>query len=309
MNWYKYCTQTIDEDSLGMKREFAGFLINIENPAGTIRMGTDKKGKEWRIDMQYDYGFINRVKGEDGEGLDVYLGANEDAKNVYIVRQVVPDTGEYDEDKIMLGFDSEKEAKEAYLLHYSSEDFFGSMDTVTMSKFKKCIENDDLGDFAWKKKAQNKSIIKTASLIDRIQVCSYSGGTLTILLGDKKYQYSGIPGSYLGPEINRWKTWKNKRLAGQKVSNLIKNLAQYLVNTPEKEQQMRLFASSKNNRYSVICYGCNRNIHVDGSEWMKKRSSPSLWRCDMCKKIETPKLIRDRSVASEFMLRMQGNRR
>lgn len=139
MNWYQKSIMkiagVIPEEQIGSKREFAGLVINIERAAGTDRYGVNKEGEEWRTKMMYDYGFIASAKGEDGEGLDVYLGPNEKAKSVYIVHQVDPSTKEYDEDKIMLGFSDQKSAKKAYLKHYNSPNFLGSMSEMSSSEF------------------------------------------------------------------------------------------------------------------------------------------------------------------------------
>jgi len=67
-----------DESELGIKRMFGNIVINVEYLAGTERIGIDKKGKEWRSKMKYDYGFISSIEGEDGEGLDTYLGPNQE---------------------------------------------------------------------------------------------------------------------------------------------------------------------------------------------------------------------------------------
>jgi len=139
----------IPEADLGIKRDFAGMVINVENPAGTIRMGIDPDGDEWRIDMKYDYGFISKMVGEDGEGIDVYLGPDQEAEIAYVVHQVNPETEEYDEDKVMLGFASAEEAKEAYLDHYDDPAFFGDMDEVSMEDFKKAVEENDSSLISW----------------------------------------------------------------------------------------------------------------------------------------------------------------
>ena len=150
MNWYKTCKAT--ERELGMKRDFAGITVHVENPAGTVRMGIDPDGNEWRIEMKYDYGFIYSAKGADGEGLDVYLGPDQEAKTAYIVHQNDPSSGKYDEDKVMLGFASAAEAKKAYLDHYDSKDFFGSMSEISFAEFKNLVTGADRRKINWKKK-------------------------------------------------------------------------------------------------------------------------------------------------------------
>jgi len=150
--------EEVPEEDIGMIRDFAGIRVNVEHPAGTDRYGVDKHGTEWRTKMVYDYGFVSKLTGEDDEGVDVYLGPDQDAKKAYIIHQVDPDTSEYDEDKVMLGFDSEDKAKEAYLEHYDDPKVFGSMQAVTFDAFKKGIESgngvDELGK--WKKKSSHK---------------------------------------------------------------------------------------------------------------------------------------------------------
>ena len=47
--------------------------------------------------------------------------------------------GEWDEDKVMLGWDDLTAAKAAYLSHYNSPKFFGSIDVVPMSVFKEKV--------------------------------------------------------------------------------------------------------------------------------------------------------------------------
>jgi len=136
MNWFKIA---IDESELGSKKLFNDLIINIENFAGTIRYGQNKEDKEWQINMKYDYGFISHVKGKDGEGLDVYIGPNKKTEKVFIIRQNDPKTGKYDEDKYMLGFNDKKHAKESYLEHYDSPDFFGGIRELEYKIFKKYI--------------------------------------------------------------------------------------------------------------------------------------------------------------------------
>lgn len=148
-NWYK---RAIEEKDLGFKREFNDLVVNIENPAGTDRVGVNKDGKEWRTKMKYDYGFIYAAKGADGEGIDVYLGPDEKAKQVFVVHQNKPDTGKYDEDKYMCGFNGQKEAKNAYLDHYESPKFFGSMTVISFDEFKDAIKSKKGGKVKWKNK-------------------------------------------------------------------------------------------------------------------------------------------------------------
>ena len=118
-------------------KTWAGMKIMVENPKGSVRTGKNENGESWRTEMKYDYGYIHGTTGADDEGLDVYLGPAESSPVVYIVHQNDPKTGEYDEDKCMLGFSSPEEAKKAYLAHYDDPKFFGDMEEMSMGEFKK----------------------------------------------------------------------------------------------------------------------------------------------------------------------------
>jgi hypothetical protein len=119
--------------------KFAGFNISVENKAGSIRSGKDKDGHEWQCKMNYDYGYIRGSVGVDGDHVDVYIGPDEEAPEVYIVHQNDPVTGKYDEDKVMLGFSSEKAARQAYLKQYDRPGFLGDIDTLSLEEFREKV--------------------------------------------------------------------------------------------------------------------------------------------------------------------------
>lgn len=127
-----------------------GLKIDIENLAGSIREGTEPNGKKWRTKMRYHYGEIRKTKGTDRDKLDVYIGPNPQSKKVFIVHQNHPGgrpkAGQYDEDKVMLGFNSAEEAKRGYLKQYDRKDFFRSMTEMNMSQFKKSIFGENKGE-------------------------------------------------------------------------------------------------------------------------------------------------------------------
>lgn len=113
-----------------------GITIHVENKPGDVR-----EGKGWKTLMKLPYGEILGSKGTDGDKLDVYVGPWE-AENVYVIHQNFisgPRAGKYDEDKVMLGFESPEQAKAAYLAHYSNPRFFRSITTMAFPLFKKAI--------------------------------------------------------------------------------------------------------------------------------------------------------------------------
>jgi hypothetical protein len=113
-----------------------GMDISIENRKGSTRSGTDKDGHEWHTDMHFNYGYIRGTVGVDKDHLDAYIGPNPESEIVYIVNQNDPVTGDFDEQKVMLGFGSEEEAKAAYLKQYDRPGFFGSIVKMDIDTFK-----------------------------------------------------------------------------------------------------------------------------------------------------------------------------
>lgn len=99
------------------------FNITVENPKGSIRRGTDANGNPWETTMQNTYGYIRGTEGVDGDHIDVFLTNDIDGWNgrrVYVVDQYNED-GMFDEHKVMLGFNDEDDARNAYFSNYSND--------------------------------------------------------------------------------------------------------------------------------------------------------------------------------------------
>lgn len=118
---------------------FQGLPIAVEHPRDSIRQWEDADaGTVGSTRMLHDYGFIEGVLGSDKEALDCYVGPDEDAKDVHVVKQLrAPDFKAHDEDKVMLGFRDAGDAKAAYLAHRNDGDrAFGGMGTIPVEEFK-----------------------------------------------------------------------------------------------------------------------------------------------------------------------------
>lgn len=118
-----------------------GYDIALENPKGSTRSGKDANGKEWSITMKHDYGYIRGTKGTDGDHIDVYLSDNPTAGNVYVVDQIDQQTGDFDEHKVMYGFDSMDEAVQAYRDQYEDGWKVGNVTEVSREEFKKWVDS------------------------------------------------------------------------------------------------------------------------------------------------------------------------
>ena len=96
------------------KMKVGGMMCCIENPRNSIRTGLSVDGA-WQIKMPHHYGYIRDTMGADGDPIDVFIGNNPASGNAFIINQNDAHSGEFDEHKVMLGFDSAEEAQQAYM--------------------------------------------------------------------------------------------------------------------------------------------------------------------------------------------------
>lgn len=127
------------------KVQLHGLTIAIENPKGSTRSGTDQDGKPWSVTMKAHYGYILRTESEaDGDHIDVFLGEEPENDIVYVIDQVNPETGVFDEHKCCLGFRSAAEARQVYQDCYAyGWQGFAGITTLTMSEFKEWLKTGD----------------------------------------------------------------------------------------------------------------------------------------------------------------------
>lgn len=125
---------------------FGGLDIAIENPKGSARKGVDAGGTAWETTMPAHYGYVKSTNGADGDQVDVYIGSNPDAPEVFIVDQIDPVTGKFDEHKVMVGFNTSKEAGDAYKAAFSDgtgTSRVGAVEGMDMAKFKEWLKTGD----------------------------------------------------------------------------------------------------------------------------------------------------------------------
>lgn len=127
---------------------FGGYDYTVETPKGVTRSGKDEQGKPWSVTMHDTYGYILGKIGVDGDHIDMFINDAADLDtfdgNVYVVDQVNPETGEFDEHKVMYGYPSEEAATEAYLANYSKGwKGLGKVTSVPKATFDKWLESSD----------------------------------------------------------------------------------------------------------------------------------------------------------------------
>ena len=118
----------------------AGLDISIENPAGS------KRRPEWKA-LKDHYGYFKRSIAFDApDNVDVFVKPgtpNDFAGRVYVVDQIDPKTGRFDEHKSMLGYASKAEASDAYHRNYESGwKGMASITAMPQEKFRDWLRSD-----------------------------------------------------------------------------------------------------------------------------------------------------------------------
>jgi hypothetical protein len=133
-----------------VKTQFGGMTVMVEHPAGSTRTGIGADGKPWATVMKSAYGYMPNGNGEDGEGVDCYLGPDENAPNVHVVHQNDAN-GNFDEDKAILGVNSVDEAKAIHQAHVPA-DRYRSTTVMPKDRFAAMLTKAEPGSAHWKKK-------------------------------------------------------------------------------------------------------------------------------------------------------------
>lgn len=150
-----------------------GLDISIENPKGSTRSGTDKGGKKWSVTMKHTYGYIKGTVGKDKDHIDIFLTDKaEQASTVFIVDQINPSSGKFDEHKVVLGPFDQEEAYAAYLDNYEKGwQGAGAISEMDIDEFKTWLKGDTTKPVLYKEnkkgyrppkatKKSNENIIK-----------------------------------------------------------------------------------------------------------------------------------------------------
>ncbi|MEC7119084.1 MAG: hypothetical protein VXW65_04155, partial [Pseudomonadota bacterium] len=124
----------------------SGLTIKIENPEGSVRSGVTADGVAWETQLQHHYGYITSTKGADGDEVDVFVkvGTPDDFNgDVYVIDQIDPIDQEFDEHKVVIGADSEDEAKAVYLSNYDAGwTGLGAITTMSWDEFTAWVSSD-----------------------------------------------------------------------------------------------------------------------------------------------------------------------
>ena len=124
----------------------AGLPISIENAAGSSRKGVDPGGKAWERELTVHYGYVRGTEASDGDHVDVMIkpGTAEDyTGEMFVIDQVDPRTGKFDEPKVVIGPESIEEAQALYREQYDKDwDGIGGVTSMDTAEFKEWLNSD-----------------------------------------------------------------------------------------------------------------------------------------------------------------------
>ena len=117
--------------------EYRGLPITIEHMKGSVRSGTDVEGNYWEQEMFHHYGYFDGIMGADGKELDVYCNPDNYSNKIFRIIQLDALTKDFDEYKIMIGFDNVEDAKQGYLIHYPDDwAGYGGIEEISFEEIK-----------------------------------------------------------------------------------------------------------------------------------------------------------------------------
>lgn len=216
-----------------------GLNIEIENPVGSVRSGISDDSVIWSNTMAANYGYFVDTMGADGDEVDVFVGPHLDSRKVFIINQVHSKTLEFDEHKVMIGFNTENEAADAYHKSFDSNwKGFGGIVCVPLDAFKSWVKDGVKGSALNEAmKAEQTRIDKlmkriteadvvdqvfgstlkeSNDLVDQVFGSSLNEAALSVYVGDDK---DAATNAYFEDILNRWKQGIVKHSKKYKVEN------------------------------------------------------------------------------------------
>lgn len=197
--------------------KYRGLDITIETPRGAERTGVTKDGEPWSVEMPDHYGYIKRTEGADGDQVDVYVGPKPDSDRVFVVDQKDAETGDFDEHKVLLGYETPGAALDAYEKAFSdgrAPDRIADVAEMSVPEFKDWLKDGDTTKPAAAPQAQSISFIEPSALKTDAKRFQYKGGA----------DESGVTGALKG--VEKW----DERLANPVLAWEAKDGTLYVAN-------------------------------------------------------------------------------
>lgn len=215
-----------------------GMEISIEQPKGSIRRGTDAKGNKWESKMHNTYGYIRGTQSVDGDHIDVFLSDAPLHGKVYVVDQVNPETGEFDEHKVMYGFDSEDAAKKAYLSNYEKGwKGLGTITEVSREEFKEWVQSS---------KRKTKPFAEYKSVKASKETKGDNASAANAILSQKDYVQKRLSEDLANTPYKTLEEWETADIEGysEQYDNMIAEYPSYLRELAESEKLQEIYDRS-----------------------------------------------------------------
>jgi hypothetical protein len=128
-----------DRDLPGRQIRFLGHDVVIEREAGETR----DEGSSQGAVMSVPYGYFPGTRANDGDALDCFVGDAEDSNRVFVIDQMNPDTGEFHQPKVFMGFRNSDAVLDAFNKFYADgrgPKRFGGGKEFTLKDFGKWLD-------------------------------------------------------------------------------------------------------------------------------------------------------------------------
>lgn len=117
---------------------FYGMKLTVRHPEGSVRHGKLSDGRMWSQRMPYAYASIDDSLGVDGKPVDAILGPHLSYSKVYVCTLPKQYGGE---DKVLIGFLSSNEARNAFISCYASNvEFLAGMSKMNAYQLRKRLK-------------------------------------------------------------------------------------------------------------------------------------------------------------------------
>ena len=215
-----------------------GMEISIEQPKGSIRRGTDAKGNKWESEMHNTYGYIRGTQSVDGDHIDVFLSDAPLHGMVYVIDQVNPETGEFDEHKVMYGFESEDAARKAYLSNYEKGwKGLGAITEVSREDFKEWVQGS---------KRKTKPFAEYKSVKESKETKGEDASGANAVLSQKDYVQKRLSEKLDGSPYKTLEEWETSDIEGysEQYDNMIAEYPSYLRELAKSEKLQEIYDRS-----------------------------------------------------------------
>lgn len=235
------------------RTEFQGLPVSIENRRGSVREGTNADGEDWRTKMTHPYGYIRGTEGTDGDQVDVFLGPDREATTVFVAHTQNPDTGEYDEDKVMLGFPDEQAARTALLENYDRPGFLQGIESMGMDEFMDRLRSQK-GEKVEKDWASPHPITPELQEMVKVEDAGWYGSYRVFVVDDRKVEEMFDPdwaggGNHMAkPYVPDMELWVGQRIPDDERD-------EYLEHEAGEDWQMRTEGQDYDTAHNLVTVG------------------------------------------------------